>query len=219
MGKFAKKIRRTTFPFMPESFQEFYSNWENKKKLAKWEQQGKPVPPPEALKRQIVHFYQKEFNAKILVETGTYYGDMIWSQRKVFDTLYSIELSETLHKKAIKRFKKEPNIYLFHGDSGNVLPEILKKLDQPAIFWLDGHYSGGETARGEKDCPIIAELTHIFSSKFNHILLIDDARCFVNEGDLIDYPTIDYLKEFILSKKPQSTIEVENDIIRVIVRG
>jgi hypothetical protein len=218
MSKLTKNIREFIFRLMPESLQEFYLEKKNEKRILKWELQGKPLPPPEIIKRQAVEFYSKKFNAKTLVETGTYYGDMIWSQRKVFDSLYSIELSEILYKKAVRRFRKEKNVFLFQGDSGTVLPEILKKLDQPAVFWLDGHYSGGETAKGEKDCPIIAELAHIFSSDFDHILLIDDARCFINEGEFIDYPTIDYLTEFILSRKPQSQIEVQDDIIRVVLQ-
>jgi hypothetical protein len=49
------------------------------------------------------------------------------------------------------------------------------------MFWLDRHYSGGFTAKGEKDCPIIEELDAISNgSHLKHSILIDDA------GDLYE---------------------------------
>jgi len=79
-----------------------------------------------------------------------------------------------------------------------VLPEILEKINKPAIFWLDGHYSEGISVKGDKKCPIIEELDAIFNNKkLNHIILIDDARCIIVKGD---YPTIEKLTEYIKSK-------------------
>ncbi len=79
---------------------------------------------------------------------------------------------------------------------------------------MDGHYSAGTTAKGEKDCPIFEELNAILDSKnFNHILLIDDARCFIGKGD---YPTIDQLTEYIKSKNEDYKVEVKHDIIRYV---
>jgi len=58
-------------------------------------------------------------------------------------------------------------------------------------------------------------LDSIFNSKeFNHILLIDDARCFIGEGD---YPTIDQLTEYVRSKNENYKVEVKNDIIRYVI--
>jgi hypothetical protein len=45
-----------------------------------------------------------------------------------------------------------------------VLPLIIKDLNEPAIFWLDGHYSSGITAKGDKICPIFEELDSIFNN-------------------------------------------------------
>ena len=41
------------------------------------------------------------------------------------------------------------------------VPELVRQLDGPALFWLDGHYSGGDTAKGELDTPVSAELESI----------------------------------------------------------
>ena len=87
-----------------------------------------------------------------------------------------------LQRKAEKekeRFKNDTNIRIIQGDSGKVLSDILKDIREQAIFWLDGHYSAGITSKGEKDCPIFEELNAILENqKYNHVLLIDDARCF-----------------------------------------
>jgi hypothetical protein len=93
-----------------------------------------------------------------------------------------------------------------------VLPLIIKDLNEPAIFWLDGHYSSGITAKGDKICPIFEELDSIFNNKpLNHVLLIDDARLFVDEDD---YPTIEKLTKYVKNKNNNYQVEVKDDIIR-----
>jgi len=44
-----------------------------------------------------------------------------------------------------------------------------------------------------------------------HIILIDDACLFVREND---YPTVEEMKNLVMSKCPDWTFEVRNDIIR-----
>jgi hypothetical protein len=141
---------------------------------------------------------------------------MVEAQKNNFEKIISIELGDDLYSNAKIRFKKNKNIIILKGDSGKILPTILSDLKDPAIFWLDGHYSAGVTAKGEKDCPIFEELNSIFQSKkFNHILLIDDARCFNGEGD---YPTIEKLIEYVKSKNENYQVEVKNDIIRFLIQ-
>lgn len=79
-------------------------------------------------------------------------------------------------------------------------------------FWLDGHYSGFETAKGDLETPVSSELESILRSKINHIILIDDARLFTGKND---YPSVEELKNYVLSKKNYYSFEVENDIIRI----
>lgn len=124
---------------------------------------------------------------------------MVWAQRKNFRKNYSIELSEPLYIKAKKRFKRYSHINILQGDSGKVLHTMLDKMTEKSIFWLDGHYSSGITAKGDKECPIYEELSAIFKSEKNHILLIDDARCFTGQGD---YPSIEELSGFIKTIYP-----------------
>jgi hypothetical protein len=175
---------------------------------------GRPVPPPHLVKQRVLKTFSRRFKVKVLVETGTYYGDMVAAMMRTFDHIYTIELSEKLYEQARKRFAGEKKITLIHGDSGKELNSLLERIDQPALFWLDGHYSGGETARGDKDSPIYEELAHILNSpEKRHIVIIDDARCF---GTDQAYPSIEEIAEFVKAKRPDSIIAVKDDIIRII---
>ena len=116
---------------------------------------------------------------------------MVEAQRNHFEKIYSIELSEKLFNRAKKRFKDYSHITILHGDSGIVLNKLIPEIDKPALFWLDGHYSGGITAKGEKECPVPEELKTILKSSLPHIILIDDARLF---NGTHDYPTIEQIK-------------------------
>ena len=95
--------------------------------------------------------------------------------------------------------------------------DSLKVLKQPAIFWLDGHYSSGDTALGNKTTPILDELNNIFNcNHYEHIILIDDARMFWVEKD---YPSIEQLSIFIENNSKKYSIEIRNDCIRLIPKS
>ena len=49
-----------------------------------------------------------------------------------------------------QRLKGIGNIELVNGDSGFELGRIIDKINHATLFWLDGHFSGGETGRGKK---------------------------------------------------------------------
>jgi hypothetical protein len=170
---------------------------------------------PHVLKQDTIKEYQQEFGCKILVETGTYKGDMVEAQKTIFEKVISIELGVDLFEKAKERFENDKNVTIVQGNSGKMLPIVLKDINEPVLFWLDGHYSGGITAKGDKECPIFEELDAILNNKgFNHIVLIDDARCFTGDGD---YPTIKALTEFVRSRNDKYQVEVKHDIIRYVI--
>jgi hypothetical protein len=197
-------------------FQSLYIRQEKNKaakKIVEWEQQGKPMPPPNIIKQQTLESYGEKFGLRILVETGTYLGTMVEAMKKNFDHIYSIELSDELYEKAKNRFEAEKHIEIIHGDSGVEIKNVVARINQPALFWLDGHYSAGKTARGDKDTPIREELEHILGMpETGNVIIIDDARCFGNDPD---YPSIEELSDFIRSKKPNVDIIVQDDSIRI----
>lgn len=182
--------------------------------IQKWEQQGKPVPPPHIIKQQTISGYQQQYGYDTLIETGTYLGHMLDRQRTNFSALYSIELSPDFWAYNVKKFRKHPHIQILQGDSGVLLQTLTQKLTQSAIFWLDGHYSSG-TAKGDLECPIYAELNAVFDcSVKQHVVLIDDARDFTGAND---YPTIDEIRKFVADRGVKHTFEVKDDIIRIVL--
>lgn len=211
-----KKLKKFLISFIPKFILNILKNKKEEIDLKIWLKNGCLPPTPHLIKQNTIREYQKKSGYSILVETGTYLGDMVDAQKEIFEKIISVELGFELFEKAKKRFKKFKNITIVHGDSGKVLPEILKEyVDGPAIFWLDGHYSEGITSKGEKECPIYEELTAIFNSKkFNHIILIDDARYFNGNGD---FPTIEFLIEFVKAKNEKYNFEIKNDIVQFVI--
>lgn len=181
-----------------------------------WQKHNFPKPPPPKVKQIFLNKYAKEYGCEILVETGTYKGEMISAQLNNFREIHSIELSDKYYNDAIITFKSYPHVKLHKGDSGVELPKLAPTLKAKTIYWLDGHYCGGVTAKSEIECPIYAELDAVFSSGNHHVVLVDDARDFVGQND---YPTINELKNYLTKKGHPYTLEVESDIIKILPKG
>ena len=184
----------------------------HEKQLAEWEKNGRPLPPPHIVKQLAIEEFRTKFHTEVLIETGTYLGDMVEAQRDRFQKIYSIELSEKLFRKAKKRFESFPHIKILQGDSGLVLNKLVPELEKPSLFWLDGHYSGGITAMGKKECPVPEELEAILKDPLLHVILIDDARLFTGSND---YPAIDEIKLIISKSDKNYSLAVKDDIIRL----
>jgi hypothetical protein len=184
------------------------------RELASWQANGRQAPSPHLVKQRVLREMAAENGLTVLVETGTYYGDMVEAMRSHFEKVYSIELSSELYERARRRFRGAGNVELLCGDSGVELGKIVARLDRAALFWLDGHYSAGVTAKGVKDTPIYEELDHILSARdLGHVIIIDDARCF---GVDADYPTLEELKAYVLARRPNLAITVQDDSIRIV---
>jgi len=190
----------------------FFIKYYNYIQYFKWEFSNTNGPTPFLYKKQLIEYYAKRNNIKILVETGTFYGDMIDATKNKFAEIYSIELGLDLYNKALWRFSKNLKIHLINGDSALELKKLIPKLSEPAIFWLDAHYSGGVTAGNPEMPPIIEELTAIAKSNFDNIILINDARRF---GVLNSYPNIEKIIKFVSKNIKGAKTSVSNDIIRI----
>ena len=112
------------------------------------------------------------------VETGTYLGGTTFSVEPFFDCIHTIEIKKKFYKDVKKNYKG--NKIIFHlGDSSICLNKICEEISTNAIFFLDGHWSAGNTGRGRKDCPLYEELNIIADKFYNKaIVIIDDVRLF-----------------------------------------
>ena len=178
-----------------------------------WKLSGQKGGAPHLYKQIIIRQFTKRYNMPVLVESGTYLGDMVYAMCSRFEKIYSIELAQDLFIRAVKRFQNYSHIVILEGDSGKVFANLIPTLNQSAIFWLDGHYSGGETARAEQDTPVMAEVKTILQQmKQPFVILIDDARLFVGQNG---YPTLEELKAYLSNANIKLDIKVEKDIIQI----
>src|SRR5262249_10931676 len=94
----------------------------------------------------------------------------------LFQRCYTIELSPELHRRTQIRPSHLSHVTCIRGERGAELPRILAHVDESALFWLDAHASGGQTADAGFD-PILRELDAIYRHPVKrHVILIDDAR-------------------------------------------
>jgi tetratricopeptide (TPR) repeat protein len=166
-----------------------------------------------AFLKKIVDF----FHADIFVETGTFIGNTTMEAAKVFQEVHTIELSRELFQKARYRFRNYNNIHLYHGDSAMILKDILPHIQGKPVFWLEGHYRGGETAFGNENTPIMKEIQLIRQHNIqNAVILVDDIRCFyrdTNPGSIhYGYPTIRELLSAILDIDHTYCFEIMGDV-------
>jgi len=135
-----------------------------------------------------------------VIETGTYLGDTSRDFAKLGYEVHTIEISRGLSD-AVFPMLKEMGVNCYSGDSAILLPQIIQRIlgsgANKANFWLDGHWSGGITARADDyGTPITKELNSIatFLPQFKSaVIAIDDVRCFGNDPS---YPSKRYLVDW-----------------------
>jgi hypothetical protein len=185
----------------------------DRRKRRAWLAAGRPAPAPSVVKHDIVRHHADRYGLATLVETGTYMGGTIEALEDRFARIYSIELDDALYERARARFAHLPHVTILHGDSAQMLPELLAQLREPALFWLDGHYSGPGTAKGRRETPIVEEILAVLAHPVaGHVILVDDARVF---GTWPDYPTLAEFRRIVTTRAPALEFTIADDIIRI----
>ena len=137
------------------------------------------MPAPQDVKWAVLERYGS--GAQTWVETGTYLGDTTALLARWAPTVFTIEPEPTLASNAAKRFEATPGVTVMTATSELALPQILQSLTGTVSFWLDGHYSAGNTFLSDNETPITAELAEIerHLARLSHVaVLVDDMRCF-----------------------------------------
>lgn len=151
-----------------------------------------------SLNKSIFNHLQDDYTKfNTFIETGTYCGDTTFAMEPYFKEIYTIEISDKYHNRTKSQYNGNKINFLL-GDSSNIFQSLLPTINDNAIFFLDGHWSSGDTGRGEKDCPLIEEITHIYNLfKHSAIIIIDDYRLFgkgPNNGMNEDWTDINKIK-------------------------
>jgi hypothetical protein len=144
--------------------------------------QGFAMPAPTEVKWGVLGRWGLE-NAPWL-ETGTYYGDTTAVLAKQSPSVVTLEPMPELYEEASARLKHLSNVEVINAPSETAFASTAMRLGNKVNFWLDGHYSSGNTFRGVSDTPIELELAVISQlvQKGGHVaVFIDDVRLFVEE--------------------------------------
>lgn len=113
-------------------------------------------------------------------ETGCWNGDSLdlAVQSKAFRKIIGIERDEARWKHCSDRFRFDPRVDVYQGDSAFGMSTILNGLKAPITFFLDAHYSllEWENPNSPNLFPLLKELDQIadHSGRFLHTIIIDD---------------------------------------------
>jgi hypothetical protein len=181
----------------------FYSDWADR---------GFAAPSPHFVKQTVL--LRNGLPDATWVETGTYMGDTTSVLSKVAKMVYSIEPEPALFSKAEQRFRNTSNVKIIKGLSEDVFPKLLPTISGNICFWLDGHYSAGDTFKGPQDTPIIDELAVIgrnITKISKIVVMVDDIRCFDPKNpEYSTYPPVDLLVDW--AREHNLTWHIEHDI-------
>ncbi|MBK9712997.1 MAG: hypothetical protein IPO81_17060 [Kouleothrix sp.] len=131
--------------------------------------------PPEFL---ILHLLER-YAIPNFVETGTFQGSTAaWASRH-FKRVFTIEFAEPIYRQALATHGGLGNISFLYGHTREKLAEVVAQLDAPSLFWLDAHWSGGQTYGAGDECPVLDEIAIIDQTRADSFILIDDARLFL----------------------------------------
>jgi hypothetical protein len=176
----------------------------------RWRTGGYQVPAPTEVKQGVIRRYA--LPGAVFIETGTLAGDTAAFARGFSSRVVTIEPSEIYFAAAAGRFSRDGRVKVEHGTSEEVLPRILSEMKGESVtFWLDGHWSGGNTFEGASHTPIREELQAIDLNAGrigDFVVLIDDARCFdPSLAEFSQYPTRSFLAAWADARKKRWTIE------------
>ena len=182
-----------------------------------WNQMGAPLDHNGSVPHEVKMYYVlrtlRDNGLSVFVESGTSHGDGVDAILPHVDEVHTIEAWKEAYEFSANRFADEDKVNIYFGDSGVILPDILEKIG-PAVFWLDAHYSGDGTAMLDKETPVVAELDAIAATgSKEHAIVIDDARGF---GVWDDYPTIDWVEDYVKASFPHHTFFLEGDEIFIL---
>lgn len=121
----------------------------------------------------------------LFVETGSCSGAGI--QRALdagFHRVKSVEAMDFYYQQSANKFKGNPAVIIYFGTSYEMLPEMIERLNFPAVFFLDAHPAGPGTAGHDEIISgdqafgqhyiITKELEVILAHRNDHLIIIDD---------------------------------------------
>lgn len=174
----------------------------------------RPGPPTDLILK-----FRDWYKLENFVETGTYKGKTAAWAADHFSQVITIELLEEFYQQVANTYQDRTNIKFFHGHSVNALQQIVPELTGSSLFWLDAHWSAGNTGGRENECPLLDEIAIINHSRYEHFIFIDDARMFMSPPPephhIEQWPTLDQVLKALQEDKEYYIVVFEDVIIAV----
>jgi hypothetical protein len=168
-------------------------------------------PPAIAKQRHLLRLL-KARGHRIFIEAGTYKGQTTAFFAAHADQVISVELHDKLFAAAQRRFAKDPNVTLIHGDSLVEIPKAVANCSTPPLVYLDGHFSGRGTAKGEEMEPAQSTLGRLAGiTPPGTTIVIDDLRLFGSGRD--GFPQLDAITAAARTAFPTALIRAGLDSI------
>jgi len=163
-----------------------------------------------------IRYLIKQMALSVFFEGGTYKGGTAARASRMVERVITVERSETMFAIAQSTLSTLKNVTMLKGDTRSHLKSVLDDNDN-ILFWLDAHWSGGNTYGDGDECPLLDELRIIFGVKRNCVILIDDARLFLAPPPLPHklqfWPTI---KEIVGVLPDDWDVVVHEDVIYLL---
>jgi hypothetical protein len=165
--------------------------------------------------RDLIGELARVFDIRDFVETGTYHGgSAVWASKR-FQKVRTIEIDEAAYRVAQRRLADRKNVEQYLGESAQVLGSLVPRLDGPALFWLDAHWSGGKTGGALHPCPLVDEIAAIDASPLEHVIVVDDMRLCLNakpSSGAGEWPEIGTLAKVLRARHPKAYLAIHNDV-------
>jgi hypothetical protein len=180
-----------------------------------WKLRGEPRRIPHLVKQRTIVEYARAYGLNTLIETGTYYGEMVAAMVDRFRRIYSIELDPERAAQANQRFRGRSHVEIIHGNSQAVVPWLLDQLNEGCLWWLDAGYCGWRGTTGDST-RLGSEFSAILSHKVpGHVILMDDADGIQDEhGSAIPAQVVASIE----SSYPGREVTVAHNIMRITPR-
>lgn len=165
-------------------------------------------PAPQCVKHSIMK--RHSLSEATWVETGTHLGESSAVLSNFAKRVVTLEPSYYYFEKSSRFLSHFSNVEVVNKSSEDFFEKLLSGLSGNVCFWLDGHYSGGETFKGKMDTPLFLELNAIrkFRKRFqNIVVLIDDFRLSYYQPSV--YPSANALVRWVKSMHFNWTIEAD----------
>jgi hypothetical protein len=162
--------------------------------------------------RQLAADLRDRLEIRRVVETGTYTGATARVLGGMFDSVITIERSDDYYERARANLSRMPNVRQIHGHSGEKLATVAADAAGPTLYWLDAHWSGGDTAGSDDPVPLMRELDAIGAGDPRDCILIDDARDFATSPDA-RWPSLVEILDKVRVHRPGNHVTVIHDLI------